>query len=61
MDAGNGGLGGDLTEIYIRRNVNTIALNAFLEYGKNTLTNAYFEKSLDQYEISVEDMGLDPA
>jgi hypothetical protein len=59
-DAGNGGLGGEVTEIYIKRSVTEIGLEVFLGYAANTLTNAYFENSLEQYSVSVEEMGLDP-
>ena len=59
-DAGNGGLGGEVTEIYIKRSVTEIGLEVFLGYATNTLTNAYFENSLGQYSVSVEEMGLDP-
>lgn len=60
-DAGNGGMGGEVTEIYIKRSVTEIGLDVFLGYATNTLTNVYFENSLDQYSTSVEEMGLNPA
>ena len=59
-DAGNGGMGGEVTEIYIKRSVSSIGIDAFAGYASNTLTDVYFEKSLDQYDTSLTEMGIDP-
>ena len=60
-NAGSGNIGPTITEINIGSSVETIKSQAFNNYAKNTLTNAYFAKDAtdpSSYGTTYEDMGL---